>query len=154
MYEERLTQACEDGDLDVVKALIEEHNLSYRALCNDDDIEELPILSTACEHGHVHIVKWLCVHFNIKSRKDLTEEDMFNAIDEATGDLTDDMFCYLERNKRIVAHGLFDACDAGQIMMIDYLCSKYDFSVDQLGVAYSSAMDDATRLRVQMFMQK
>lgn len=73
-----LHKACQDGDLDQMKLLIDQGFSPQRRLRTtiwdqDDHADALNLAHIACSYGHLHIIQWLESEYGNEMTKELTE---------------------------------------------------------------------------------
>lgn len=128
-YELALRWAAENGHLDVVKYLIEEHGADIQACEDEEDCED--VFNSAVRGKHIEIVKYL-----VKKHKDAIRKFVVNAILNAVEIEEFDIVKYLitEGGADVSDYGedvLYDAAKKGKIDIVKCLVEEHGVNINE-----------------------
>ena len=119
---ERLQRACQEGDLDTVKSMLEDFNIfsmtsMERASFDTNRERNCPPIHFACKYGNLDILKWMVEMQGADVNHVYTKEDL-----DAVGRST---FSYIIGVVgRVTRTALHTACISGKIDLVEYLLEK------------------------------
>src|SRR5579875_644105 len=118
-----LAQACNDGDLNLVKFLLNDEALTLKAQLYyiTDNTEYSNSLIIACKNGHKNIVEYLCTSDDLKNRRKsdnqieaaLSTAAAYGHLDIVRFLMEDDRIDYLDIHAN--PNAFISACGSGEL---------------------------------------
>jgi hypothetical protein len=129
---ECLVEACKDGDLDLVKFLLNDNELPLKAELYyiTDKMEFANSLLAACANGRLNIVEYLCLSEDLKDKtRPSNEIEAALSVAAAYGYLDIVKFFLTNKNVEYIdiyknSNAFVSACGSGQLDIVKYLISS------------------------------